>query len=100
MYRVKLLAALALSVPAAAFALGEAVDVHKTFPYYYTGYYQYGSSPYVVVPNFRTSDTNFATMSSPYYYRNTGSGFYSSPVTRRPWSFGFLSDGYHGTYYF
>jgi hypothetical protein len=81
-------------------AVGEAINVHGPFPYYYSGYYQYGSSPYVVVPNMKTADSSLPTMSSPYYYRNNGSGFFANPVTRRPWSLGYSTDGYHGMYYF
>jgi hypothetical protein len=83
-----------------AFADNEAINVHKNFPYYYTGYYQYGSSPYVVVPNYRINDANYSYLFSPYYYGYNSTGFYGKPVTRRPWSLGYLSDGYHGAYYF
>jgi hypothetical protein len=83
-----------------AFASNEATDVHGHFPYYYTGYYQYGNSPYVVVPNYRINDANYSYLFSPYYYSYNSSGFYGKPVTRRPWSLGYLSDGYHGAYYF
>ncbi len=93
-------AALFLGITTSAFAVNEATPVHANFPYYYTGYYQYGSSPYVVVPNWRINDANYSYLSSPYYYSYNSSGFYGKPITRRPWSLGYLSDGTHGAYYF
>lgn len=94
------LTALLLTVASSAFALGEATNVHGSFPYYYTGYYQYGNSPYTVVPNYRTADASHSYLFSPYYYSYSSTGFYGKPVTKRPWSFGYLSNGVHGAYYY
>lgn len=89
-----------LAVPAMAPALEEATNIHGNTPYFYTGYYQYGTSPYVVVPNYRINDANFSYSFSPYQYSYSQTGFYGSPTIRRPWSLGYLSDQYHGAYYF
>jgi hypothetical protein len=97
---VFLAAAVSLMVSSASFAVNEATPIHANFPYYYTGYYQYGSSPYVVVPNFKINDANYSYLFSPYYYGYNQTGFYGKPVTRRPWSLGYMSDGSHGVYYY
>ncbi len=78
----------------------QAVDVKKGYPYYYTGYYQYGTSPYVSVPNWRLANSGYSYVFSPYYYGYSASGFYGTPRLRRPWSLGYMSDGHSGAYYY
>lgn len=89
-----------MTLSSVSFAVNEAMPIHSNFPYYYTGYYQYGSSPYVVVPNYKINDANYSYLFSPYYYSYSSTGFFGKPVTRRPWSLGYLSDGDHGAYYY
>lgn len=94
-------AAVCMSLAGSAYAVqNQAIDVKEGYPYYYTGYYQYGSSPYVAVPNWRLASSGYSYVFSPYYYGYSASGFYGTPRLRRPWSLGYMSDGHYGAYYY
>lgn len=97
--RVVLSAITVSCVGSAVAAENHTTDLRKSIPYYYTGYYQYGSKPYVGVSNFAIARGS-SYLFSPYSYGYNPTGFYGTPNVKRAWSLGYLSNGHSGAYYY